>query len=134
MIPRTLLIACGPFEKLSAQGVASAISRGLAGRGVPADECPLESGGDSQADVRALLEALHFDERMRCSRAVVLAEWILEERTLAGSPAFEIATRARQAGVQLPISTATTDQRKRRLVASQCPVAPDGYSTPLERL
>jgi len=99
MIPRTLLIACGPFEKLSAQGVASAISRGLAGGGVPADECPLESGGDSQADVRALLEALHFDERMRRSRAVVLAEWILEERTLAGSPAFEIATRARQAGV-----------------------------------
>jgi glycerate 2-kinase len=30
---------------------------------------------------------------------VVLAEWLLEERTLTGSPAFEIATRARQAGV-----------------------------------
>jgi glycerate kinase len=99
MIPRTLLIASGPFERLSAQRVASAISRGLVGGGFPTDECPLETGGDPRADVRALLDALQFDERMRRARAVILAEWLLEERTLAGSPAFEIATRARQAGV-----------------------------------
>ncbi len=99
MIPRTLLIASGPFERLSAQRVASAISRGLASGGFPADECPLQTGGDPQADVRALLDAVGFDERMRRARAVVLAEWLLEERTLTGSPAFEIATRARQAGV-----------------------------------
>jgi glycerate kinase len=49
--------------------------------------------------VRALLEALDFDARMRRARAVVLAQWRLQERTLAGSAAFEIATRARQAGV-----------------------------------
>jgi len=99
MIPRTLLIASGPFQKLSAQRVASAISRGLASGGFPTDECPLQPGGDARADVRGLLDAVGFDERMRRARAVVLAEWRLEERTLAGSPAFEIATRARQAGV-----------------------------------
>lgn len=99
MIPRTLLITSGAFEKLSAQGVASAISLGLASGGFPTDECPLERSGERQADVRALLDAAGFDERMRRARAVVLAEWQLEERTLAASPAFEIATRARQAGV-----------------------------------
>jgi glycerate kinase len=107
MIPRTLLIASGAFEKLSAQEVASAISRGVDGGGFPAEECPLETGGDPKADVRALLEALGFDERMRRARAVVLAEWRLEERTLAGSPAFEIATRARQAGVPAYAITAS---------------------------
>ena len=36
---------------------------------------------------------------MRRARAVVLAEWRLEENTLRGSATFEIATRARQGGV-----------------------------------
>ena len=99
MIPRTLLIASGPFQKLSAQRVASAISRGLASGGFPTDECPLEARADPQADIRVLLDAAGFDERMRRARAVVVAEWSLQERTLAASPAFEIATRARQAGV-----------------------------------
>jgi glycerate 2-kinase len=50
-------------------------------------------------DVAALLAALDFDTRMRRARAVVLAEAHLRERTLRGSVAFEIATRARQGGV-----------------------------------
>jgi len=33
------------------------------------------------------------------SRAVILGEWLLEERTLAQSATFELATRARQSGV-----------------------------------
>jgi glycerate kinase len=107
MIPRTLLIASGAFETLSAERVASAISRGLEGGGFPTDECPLQAGGDSPAEVRALLDAVGFDGRMRSSRAVVLAEWLLEERTLAGSPAFEIASRARQAGVPAYAVTAS---------------------------
>jgi glycerate kinase len=41
------------------------------------------------------------------SRAVVIAAARLDERTLAGSPAFEIATRARQAGV--PAYAVTAD-------------------------
>jgi glycerate kinase len=50
-------------------------------------------------DVSALLAELDFDTRMRRARAVVLAEKRLRERTLRGSVAFEIATRARQGGV-----------------------------------
>ena len=37
--------------------------------------------------------------RMRLARAVVVGAQRLEERTLAGSVTFEIATRARQGGV-----------------------------------
>jgi len=47
----------------------------------------------------ALLDALSFDERMRAARAVVIARGRLDDRTLAGTLAFEVATRARQAGV-----------------------------------
>ena len=36
---------------------------------------------------------------MRSARAVILGEQRLRERTLAGSVTFEIASRARQAGV-----------------------------------
>ncbi len=46
-----------------------------------------------------LLETLNFDQRMRAARAVVLGAERLREHALSGSPAFEIATRARQAGV-----------------------------------
>ncbi len=46
-----------------------------------------------------VLDGLGFDARMLAARAVVLAVQRLRERTLAGSVAFEIATRARQAGV-----------------------------------
>jgi glycerate kinase len=49
--------------------------------------------------VGALLDAVDFDARMRLARAVIVGQWRLHERTLAASAAFEIATRARQAGV-----------------------------------
>jgi glycerate kinase len=91
MIPRTLLIAVEPFgEGLSAERAAAAIGRGLQA-GDPSlgvDLCPIEPtvpGG--------------FDVRMRAARAVVVGAERLDERTLVGSAVFEIATRARQAGV-----------------------------------
>jgi glycerate kinase len=99
MIPRTLLIAAGAFDGLSAQQVATAISRGLLAGGWPTEECPLEGLKQPGADVSAVLNALDFDTRMRRARAVVIAQQRLDERTLASSVAFEIATRARQAGV-----------------------------------
>jgi Glycerate kinase family len=99
MIPRTVLIACGAFDGLSARRVGSAIARGLAARGWQTDVCPILLQDDLPRDVRELLDALDFDTRMRRARAVVLGEWRLEERARAGSAAFEIATRARQAGV-----------------------------------
>jgi glycerate kinase len=99
MIPRTVLVACGPFDDLSAGRVGSAISRGLAAGGLESDLCPIALEHPRPADVRELLASLHFDTRMRAARAVVVGQWHLEESTLAASPAFEIATRARQAGV-----------------------------------
>ncbi len=99
MIPRTLLIAARPFdERLDATRVAAAIAAGLRDGGWESDECPIDGARESAA-VRSLAGASDFDARMRAARAVVIAEPRLHERTLAGSVAFEIATRARQAGV-----------------------------------
>jgi glycerate 2-kinase len=99
MIPRTVLIAAGAFEGLSAQRVGSAIARGVGACGLQADLCPILPAGDLPLDARELLDALDFDARMRRARAVILGEWLLQEGTLAGSVAFEVATRARQSGV-----------------------------------
>jgi glycerate kinase len=106
VIPQAALIASGPFgDALSAERVAQAIAQGLRAGGAPEpDLCPIpvEEGQRSDVgrlDVGALLEGLDFDVRMRRARAVILGERQLEERALRGSVAFEIATRARQAGV-----------------------------------
>jgi hypothetical protein len=95
-----LLIAAGPFGELSGEHVAHAIARGVLGAGLPAPDV-LELPGQ-EPPPQALAELLAesgFDARMRASRAVVIAVERLGEETLAASPAFEIATRARQAGV-----------------------------------
>ncbi len=101
LIPRRLLIASGPFgERLSATAVAGAIARGIRAAGGPdPDACPIELACETPEEIRRELDALDFDARMRSARAVVIACQSLEERTLAGSVAFEIATRARQGGV-----------------------------------
>jgi glycerate kinase len=100
MIPRTLLVATRAFgERLSAERVAAAIARGLQEKGHASDLCPIAATDDQPAQVRALLDSLDFDARMRSARAVILAEARLAEDTLAGTVAFEIATRARQSGV-----------------------------------
>jgi glycerate kinase len=52
------------------------------------------------------LSEVDFDARMRRARCVILAQRRLHERTLAGSLAFEIATRARQGGVPAYAMTA----------------------------
>jgi glycerate kinase len=46
-----------------------------------------------------VLDALGFDPRMRAARAVVVGEGRIDEGTLEGKAAAEIAVRARQAGV-----------------------------------
>jgi hypothetical protein len=116
-IPRHLLIASVRFgPRLSARGVGEAIARGVTAAGGPApDLCPLEPGVDAPARigsarepapkraeptaVAATLAAAGFDRRMRAARAIVIAVPELMERALAGSLAFELATRARQGGV-----------------------------------
>ncbi|HEY3960353.1 MAG TPA: hypothetical protein VGL68_07575 [Solirubrobacteraceae bacterium] len=98
-IPNTLLLAVCPFgEGLPAELVASAIAKGVVAAGRPApDLCPLAlTEGEA---LRAQLDEVGFDARMRRARALVVGAERLEERTLAGSPVFELATRARQAGV-----------------------------------
>jgi len=101
VIPQAALIASGPFgDALSAELVALAIAQGLCAGGAPEpDLCPIPGDRGRASDVEALLEGLDFDARMRRARAVILGERQLEERALRGSVAFEIATRARQAGV-----------------------------------
>ena len=100
LIPQTLLIAAGPFASgLSAAQVAAAIGSGVSAGGRPEpDLCPIPVP-EAAGEVGELLEALDFDARLRRARAVIIAEDRLEERALAGSVAFEIATRARQRGV-----------------------------------
>lgn len=103
MISQTVLVVAGPFaDALSARDVTRAIGRGLVAGGLPApDLCPLDgdSHGEHLEQVRARLDALDFDARTRRARAVVVGAERLQERTLAGSITFEIATRARQGGV-----------------------------------
>jgi glycerate 2-kinase len=101
VIPQSALIASGPFgDALSAEHVALAIAQGLRAGGAPEpDLCPIPVEQGQASDVGALLEGLDFDVRMRRARAVILGERQLEEHALRGSVAFEIATRARQAGV-----------------------------------
>jgi glycerate kinase len=91
LIPETLLVVSERFAVgLSAERVAAALARGLAAGGRPHVE---------RLPLGAELDPLALQERLRASRAVVIAAARLDKRTLAGSPAFEIATRARQAGV-----------------------------------
>jgi len=99
-IPNMLLLAtCAFGQDLGAEQVASAIAKGVRAAGGPdPDRCPLPPAAQGP-DLREQLDALDFDTRMRAARALVIATERLEERTLAGSPTFELATRARQAGV-----------------------------------
>jgi glycerate kinase len=97
-MPQAALIATAAFgHRLTAARVAEAIARGLRAAGAPApEECPIVPDGASVGD---LLADLDFDARMQRARAVIVGERRLDERTLEGSAAFEIATRARQGGV-----------------------------------
>ncbi len=102
VISKTVLVLAGPLEdRLAATRVSAAISRGLTANGqLECDVCPLELDlGTRAVSVSKPLEEAGFDRRMRAARALVIACAQLDDRTLAGSIAFEAATRARQAGV-----------------------------------
>jgi hypothetical protein len=102
VISETVLVLAGPLgEQLDAERVAAAIGRGLAAEGrLEYDLCPLEADlGGRVAGPSIPLDDADFDRRMRAARALVIACACLDDRTLAGSVAFEAATRARQSGV-----------------------------------
>jgi glycerate kinase len=108
VISRTVLVATERFgEGLGGAYAGAAIGRGLQAKNptLEVDVCPIEPAdeGDMQ-EPRELLEARDFDRRMRAARAVIVGAERLDERTLLNdrggtSAVFEIATRARQAGV-----------------------------------
>ncbi|HEY2397450.1 MAG TPA: hypothetical protein VGH78_00520 [Solirubrobacteraceae bacterium] len=101
LIPTKPLIVTGALGLgLGAERVARALARGLLAAGRPPPEvCLLPEGLDSDPAMRTRLQELVPEVSLRCARAVILAEGLLEERTLARTATFEIATRARQAGV-----------------------------------
>jgi glycerate kinase len=107
MPSRTLLVAAHEFDALSAERVSAAVADGLRDGGWQTDECPIDVPRDG--GVRTLLDSLDFDARMRAARALIVCERQLYEDTLAGSVAFEIATRARQSGV--PAYAVTAENR-----------------------
>jgi glycerate kinase len=107
MPSRTLLVAAGPFDVLDAERVVESVARGLRDGGWQTDACAIDVPAGSA--LRALLDSLDFDARMRSSRALIVCERSLHEDTLAGSVAFEIATRARQSGV--PAYAVTAEDR-----------------------
>src|SRR5262249_52880622 len=105
LIPAAPIVAATSFRSgLSAPGVAAAIGRGLVAGGLPPAELfALAPGIEGAPGVRELLNGLGFDARMRRARAVIIGEDGLQARaggeSLMASAIFEIATRARQAGV-----------------------------------
>ncbi len=113
MISRTVLVLAEAFAGgLDETRVAEAIALGLQADGrLRCDLCLLDGRADGpfeqtegragawQRHARARLDGVDFDVRMRAARALVIASERLHDQTLAGSIAFEAATRARQAGV-----------------------------------
>ncbi len=94
-ISETVLVAAEAFgPRLTAGAVAAAVADGLRQGGRPrTDVYEL----DAQRERSVLGD--DFDARMKAARAIVIATSRLDEQTLLGSLPFEIATRARQAGV-----------------------------------
>jgi glycerate 2-kinase len=76
-------------------------------RGEPMTGCAGGLSGGLWAQYGAALEpgaafvlrAVDFDERLRAARAVIVGEGKIDDQTMQGKIAGEIATRARQAGV-----------------------------------
>jgi glycerate kinase len=101
LIPSRVLVAGEAFAAgLPAERVLAAIARGLQAGGLPApDLCAIVLQDDSPGSLARLLDELDFDARLHGARALVVAAARLQERALAGSVAFELATRARQGGV-----------------------------------
>jgi glycerate kinase len=99
LIPRRALLVSGAFSpRLPAEAVAAAVARGLLAGGAPQPDVAVLAP-DGAAEIASQLAQLAFDARTREARAVIIAVAALDLRSLERGAAFEIATRARQAGV-----------------------------------
>lgn len=101
MISKTVLVLSEDFaDGLAAERVGAALARGLgSGATLDCDLCPVGAGACTPAQVAQLLAEHDFDRRLKGARCLVIAAARLQDDTLAGSVAFEAATRARQSGV-----------------------------------
>src|SRR5215831_2720555 len=101
VISKTVLVLTEAFGNgLDAMGVGAALARGLgSAAALDCDLCPLGAGACAPAPVGETLHEHDFDRRLRAARCLVVATARLDDDTLAGSVAFEAATRARQCGV-----------------------------------
>ncbi len=102
MISETVLVLAGPLGgRLDGERAGAALARGLeAEERLECDICALRTDlGTRSEDASKTLDGVDFDRRMRAARALVIVCSRLDDRTLAGSIAFEAATRARQSGV-----------------------------------
>lgn len=97
MIAKTVLVVAEPLGGLSAAQVAGALGKGLSAgeSGLCTDLLAVE---EPPADPRGWWSA-GAQKRLLAARCVVIATGCLDERTLAGSLAFAVATSARQSGV-----------------------------------
>ncbi len=87
---RLLLAVCALGTDMPAQRAAEAIAKGVRAAGMAEpDLCPIVGGPPAG-----------FDARMRRARAVLVGAERLDRATVAVSDVFEIASRARLAGVQ----------------------------------
>jgi glycerate kinase len=93
------------------------------------------AGAQLQPGASLVLDVVGFDARARDAFAVVTGEGRLDEQTLAGKAVFEIATRARQAGVPCyaVVGANALDAFGRRLISLEVePAARDGRIASVE--
>lgn len=96
-----LLLVSEPFgAALGAPAAARWLGRGLQDGGLPApDVLALPGGLRAGGELQVLLEQEDFPTRLDASRALLIATAQLDGEMLQDTPAFELATRARQGGV-----------------------------------
>ncbi len=96
-----VLIAAGAHgARLGPAAVAEALARGLQRGGLARPEVlALAAEQPAPGELDELLQRERFDARLHGARALLIAPRELSERALPHSAAFELATRARQAGV-----------------------------------
>jgi len=96
-----LLLVSEPFGAgLGAEAAARWLARGLQEGGLAEpDVLALPGGVRTGRDLQELLEHEHLSRRLDDARALLIATAHLDGGRLQDTPAFELATRARQGGV-----------------------------------
>ena len=96
-----LLLVGEPFGAgLGASAAARWLARGLRDGGLPGpDVLTLPGGLSAGPELQELLDQEHLPRRLDDARALLIATARLDGEMLQDTPAFELATRARQGGV-----------------------------------